>query len=299
MTDSNTIKFKCQLSKSLSINSNPDQTYFNENNLKGQWYMSEKFDGIRAIWTGKKLITRALREFRWVPEWFIDLLPDNFPLDGEIYVPNEPFGYFSSLSIQTKSEIAEEKWKKVKYLIFDTPQENIYFDKRLELLKKQKFPDFVKLIKFEKIDIQKEFNLVNKMFNDLMKKDKEGVMLIKADSNYEFGKRSKFSLKYKKIESGEAKVIGLCEGTGKYKNFLGKLKCQLHNGKIFHCGTGFDDNQRKSYNFNENEVTITPFDENTICPRIGDIITYNCMEIIKKTNVPRMSVFKGIRVDLI
>jgi hypothetical protein len=35
----------------------------------------------------------------------------------------------------------------------------------------------------------------------------------------------------------------------------------------------------------------------TEVPKIGDIISYSCMEIIEKTGVPRMSVYRGIRPE--
>ena len=45
------------------------------------WYLSEKYDGLRGIWTGKELIARPSKKegqmkgkiFNYVPEWFINM----------------------------------------------------------------------------------------------------------------------------------------------------------------------------------------------------------------------------------
>jgi hypothetical protein len=55
------------------------------------WYMSEKFDGQRAIWDGSKFVTRGSssgepRVYPYVPIWFIALMPPGIPLDGEFFI---------------------------------------------------------------------------------------------------------------------------------------------------------------------------------------------------------------------
>src|SRR3954470_6697744 len=48
------------------------------------WWMSEKLDGLRAYWDGKRLISRLGNEFH-APDWFIKGLPSH-PLDGELFL---------------------------------------------------------------------------------------------------------------------------------------------------------------------------------------------------------------------
>ena len=49
------------------------------------------------------------------------------------------------------------------------------------------------------------------------------------------------------------------------------------------------------YTFDKGEcIHINPNTSEVKVPRVGDIITFKCMEIIQKTGVPRMSVYKGI-----
>lgn len=282
-----------QLSYTLEINKVPDKEYFIKNKLYGSWFISEKYDGIRAIWTGTELITRSWRPFTYVPLWFIKFFPRGVPLDGELYIPGVPFSSFSSLAVTKQSEEVDKKWENVQYLIFDTPVKDYNFEQRLGMLKGMKFRgNQVKAIKFKKIkNIDKEFDTVNDFFDEVTGRGGEGVMLIKGCSHY-ISRRSRESLKYKKEYHGEATVVGLCEGQGKYYQKLGKLKCKLPNGKIFYCGTGFSDAEREMYQFDK---TVCVCIENTVrVPKVGDKIKYTCMEIIEKTGVPRMSVYKGL-----
>ena len=47
------------------------------------WFMTEKFDGIRVFWTGKKMFSRAGKEIK-VPDFFLLCLPP-VALDGELW----------------------------------------------------------------------------------------------------------------------------------------------------------------------------------------------------------------------
>lgn len=48
------------------------------------WFASEKLNGCRAYWDGRKLWSRGGNIIK-APEWFTEQLPKRFPLDGEIY----------------------------------------------------------------------------------------------------------------------------------------------------------------------------------------------------------------------
>lgn len=292
-----------QLSYTLPLCEKPNIEYFKENKLGGTWYCSEKYDGIRALWTGKELITRSWRPFTYVPDWFIVQLPIGTPLDGELYIPDVPFSYFSSLAITKETDVVNDKWKKIKFMVFDMPVVNTQFEKRLLHLQKlknseKKLGKQIHIINFTKINnIQEDFFVVNTLFKNITQKGGEGIMLIRSESLYE-PKRTKNSLKYKKEHTGEATVIELCEGLGKYYKKLGKIKCKLPNGKTFYCGTGFSDAERNMYHFDKTQCEHIEDDTDTIkIPRIGDTITYSCMEIIQKTGIPRMSVYKGVRFN--
>lgn len=291
------------MSKSGPVNPQLSQVYNkSKHKITDNWYISEKYDGLRAIWDGYDLYTRSMRKWSYVPQWFVDLLPVGIKFDGEILIPNCNFSDFSTMTIQHQCDELDEKWKKVVYMVFDYPLDNMEFHKRLELLKFYipKENKTIKLVNFKKTN---DIQTIDNEFKKITKNGGEGIMLIKADSLYMEGKRPSHSLKYKKNQEGEATVIDILEGTGKYKSMMGKIKCQLSNGKTFLCGTGFTDKHRNMYHFDNGNLTLKTYnknDENTIeVPKIGDTITYSCMEFTTKTGVPRMSVYKGIRTDLI
>lgn len=83
------------------------------------WLMSEKLDGLRAIWTGKELLSREGHAFRH-PAWWTAGLPD-MALDGELYAGpgtlSKVAGMFHRL------EPIDAEWATVKFHVFDAPAE--------------------------------------------------------------------------------------------------------------------------------------------------------------------------------
>jgi DNA ligase-1 len=76
------------------------------------WWVSEKFDGVRAIWTGARLLTRHGKELK-APAWFTAGLP-NMRLDGELWMGRGTFDALVS-TIQRKGS----DWAGVKFMVFD------------------------------------------------------------------------------------------------------------------------------------------------------------------------------------
>ena len=54
---------------------------------QGFW-VSEKFDGVRAVWDGQRLCFRSGREIA-APDWFVRALPHHL-LDGELWFGARP-----------------------------------------------------------------------------------------------------------------------------------------------------------------------------------------------------------------
>lgn len=106
------------------------------------WYCSEKLDGLRAYWDGG--ITRGmtcadvcfanigkgggerLASGLWTrlgkpvhaPDWFLDGLPE-VPLDGELWAGRAEWETASSVVRTYDSSTVD--WKKIRYLVFDSP----------------------------------------------------------------------------------------------------------------------------------------------------------------------------------
>jgi DNA ligase-1 len=74
----------------------------------------------------------------------------------------------------------------------------------------------------------------------------EGSM-VKANVPYEL-KRSYSWMKIKPTLDMDVKVIGMTQGEGKYTGMVGALICETPEGKTFHLGSGFSDEERTIWN---------------------------------------------------
>ena len=248
------------------------------------WYASEKFDGYRAIWDGKDFRSRAGNIFE-APSWFKLWMPPGEVLDGELFMGRENF---EECGIFRKKHPDSEEWKKagVKYQIFDAPNHKGMFEDRQKHIKKVikmrcdlksnvgKCP--LILTTQKKVKNEEE---VKMMFQKLVSKGAEGIMLRAPQSPYE-AKRSSFLLKVKQSFDDECKIIGYKEGSGKYKGMLGAFHCQLlKNPKIEFDISGMNDQIRANYKKTH---------------KIGTIVTFSYMGLSTK-GVPRHPVYQRIR----
>lgn len=282
-----------QLSKALS------KTYTQPPN---GWYLSEKYDGLRGIWTGKELVARPSKKdgvmkgkvFNYVPEWFINLLPRGVSLDGELWLGRGKFQEISGLSnykISKKitKEYLDSMWKDVKFMLFDIPHLNLPYIDRLQELKK--IVDSIKIkqgdstIELSTQIIVKDAEHLSELYTDYIINGAEGIILREPNSYYET-KRSKLLLKMKLNNDAEATITGYLLGTGKYKGMLGSLICSI-NGKKFNIGTGFNDKMRNEYNDPESKYYMP----------IGSTVNFGYMELTKD-GIPRHPVYRGIRTDI-
>ena len=83
------------------------------------------------------------------------------------------------------------------------------------------------------------------MFDDIVKKGAEGLMLHRADLLYHSG-RSDDLLKLKPWQDAEATVNEILPGKGKFSGMMGELVVKDKRGHIFSIGSGFSDNERRN-----------------------------------------------------
>jgi len=265
------------------------------------WYLSEKYDGLRGIWTGKELVARPTKKngvlkgkvFNYVPKWFINMLPPGVSLDGEIWMGRGRFQEVSGLSnLKLGKKITEQyldaKWKDVKFMVFDLPHSKKPYVERKDELKK--IIDEINIKQGKDCPIQmSNYTIVKdnltELYTEYTLNGAEGIVLREPDSLYET-KRSKLLLKMKLSDDAEAIVVGYVPGTNKYKGLLGSLICEI-NGNKFNIGTGFNDLMRKEYN--------DPHSDNYI--PIGSKVNFGYMEMTKY-GIPRHPVYRGIRTDI-
>lgn len=237
----------------------------------GPYLISEKYDGVRALWDGKTLFSRAGNVIA-APAQFIGKLPSR-PLDGELWMAR---GQFEKLSgIIRKTTPLDNEWRQIKYMIFELPEAPGVFAERYEQIKQivahANFPQLVAVEQFRVADNAE----LRRKFDEIVRAGGEGLMLHRADAPYVTG-RNDVLLKLKPLEDAEATVIGYVPGKGKYKGKMGALQVETADGKRFHVGAGFTD-----------AVRANP-------PAIGAMITFTYRGLTKN-GLPRFATYLRIR----
>ena len=241
-------------------------------NIKNYW-VSEKYDGVRAYWDGQQLITRQGNIIH-APDGFINALP-NTPLDGELWIDRGKFDELSGIIRQQK--IINTNWEKIKYMVFDLPASPYRFDVRLQHLKiiiKNINKKHIQLIKQTKISSHR---LLLKKLDDAVAKNAEGLMLHLGSSIYK-NKRSNDVLKLKKYYDAEAIVIKYIPGKGKFSGMLGSMLVEMPNKTRFKIGSGFSNAERRNP------------------PKIGSTITYKYFGLTSKGK-PRFASYMRIKTN--
>ena len=237
------------------------------------YLVSEKYDGVRALWDGKALHTRAGRIIA-APAWFTKGFPC-MPLDGELWLARGQFDAVSGAVRKDKPIDAE--WRGISYLVFELPNATGTFKARSKHIKQIiDLANVSHLKAVTQFEIKDEAALKFKL-KQMVADGAEGLMLHKADALYLTG-RSDALLKLKPYYDAEATVIGHTPGRGKYKGKLGALLVETPEGIRFKLGTGFSDAQRENP------------------PKVGSLVTYSYHDKTKNGR-PKFASFLRVRVD--
>lgn len=236
-----------------------------------QYLVSEKLDGVRAIWDGKKLTSRQGNIIN-APAWFIKDLP-NTPLDGELWLAR---GQFDALSGAVRKDIPiDAEWQNISYQIFELPNAQGDFNARAKrIVKIVDQANLTHLKAVAQFHVKNEAEL-NKKLKQVVANGGEGLMLHRADAAYITG-RSDVLLKLKLLLDAEAIVIAHLPGKGKYVGKLGALLVEAQDGIRFKLGTGFSDAQRENP------------------PAIGSLVTYTYRDKTKNGK-PKFASFLRVR----
>jgi DNA ligase 1 len=236
-----------------------------------EYLVSEKLDGIRAVWDGKQLVSRQGHPIH-APAWFTKQFPAQ-ALDGELWIARGQFELLSATVRQTVPEDAA--WQKVTYYVFELPNaEGSFADRarQLEQLAQKINSPYLKAIK--QFHVQDEQSL-KRTLDNVVAKHGEGLMLHRADAPYLTG-RNHALLKLKPQLDAEATVIAYVPGKGKYVGKMGALLVERPDGLQFKLGTGFSDAERANP------------------PPIGSQVTYTYRDITKKGK-PKFASFVRVR----
>lgn len=237
------------------------------------YWVSEKLDGVRAHWDGRRLIMRGGSTIQ-APAWFTAGFPP-VPLDGELWAGR---GTFEEVSGTVRRQQPDEAaWRRVRYMVFDMPDPELTFDLRLDALRA-----LLDGADNPHIQVVKQFRLEDHAalmdtLEQVAAAGGEGLMLHRAEARHRAG-RSDDLLKLKPYLDAEARVVGHLPGKGKYTGMLGALQVQTGDGRRFAIGTGLSDAQR-----------LDP-------PPVGSIVTYQ-YQGLTSNGIPRFASFLRVRTS--
>ena len=246
------------------------ERYHSEIDVSRYW-VSEKLDGVRAIWDGKALRFRSGNQVP-APQWFVDALPDQ-PLDGELWLARGSFDQLSAIVRRQTPDDAE--WRHVRYMIFELPNAAGSFSERVEQIKAvtatANLPWLQAVPQFRLPDSA----ALQKKLREIVRNGGEGLMLHRADAAYETG-RSSTLLKLTSWLDAEAIVVAHLPGKGKYAGMTGALQMEMPDGRRFALGSGLSDDLRRNP------------------PPIGTSVTYRYRELTKN-GMPRFPRYLRVR----
>ncbi|GAB3483018.1 DNA ligase [Marinomonas epiphytica] len=238
-----------------------------------EYLVSEKYDGIRAIWTGQKLLTRKGNEIH-APAWFIEPLP-NIWLDGELWSKRQDFEFISSVVRKKKPQNAQ--WQSIRYMVFDAPDKARLLTFEERYVRYQRIVAELGVSHIQPVE-QRSLNSTDELYQMLKERvadGAEGLMLHRKAALFHHG-RSDNLLKLKPYLDAEARVTKILPGKGKYLGKMGSIEVAMPSGLRFKIGTGFTDAERESP------------------PQIGDLITYQYQGFTKR-GLPRFTSFLRVR----
>jgi len=190
------------------------------------WWMGEKYDGIRAFWNPKRnnVYSRQGNVIQ-VRNDFENVIPVLF-LDGEFWFGRRKFIQAARLiHCKTDRSETEIKWPFARYAVFDCPSPQLpdmKFEARYTKLLSIK-KDHAHMLPCTRLRCKSRSHMKNYLNNVIHNKG-EGIMLRKPNTVYDRG-RSYSLFKAKNMTDAEAVVVGIQEN---------KYICKLPNGdKIY------------------------------------------------------------------
>lgn len=240
-----------------------------------EYLVSEKYDGVRAIWKNGELRTRNGNIIH-APSWFVKGWP-NLWLDGELWAGRQNFEQV--MSTVTKLRPVDAQWKQIRFMVFDAPNPKQVFARRAafyqELLTRAELEYIKPVVQFK---VQNNIEL-SALLHHYTRQGAEGLMLQKAHASFANGRTNNL-LKLKAYMDAEATVIAHLPGKGKYLNMTGALLVRYQDAEgqavEFKIGTGLSDKQRQHP------------------PGIGSIITFK-YHGYTRNGVPRFASFLRVR----
>ena len=237
------------------------------------YWVSEKYDGVRAYWDGHRLWTRGGEPIA-PPVWFTEGWP-SMPMDGELWAGRGRFEEASGTVRQLQP--SDEAWRRIRFMVFDLPSHHGVFDERLkayQALVRELDRPWVVAVPQERIT---DHSALQRRLKADVQAGAEGLMLHRGDSPYR-ALRGDDLVKLKPFDDAEARVLSHLPGKGRHAGRMGALWVETPEGLRFRLGTGFSDAQREHP------------------PAIGSWITYR-HHGLHDSGLPRFASFLRERPD--
>ena len=249
------------------------QVYRPSVDLQDYW-VSEKYDGVRGYWDGQTLRTRGGETVN-APAWFTAGWPST-ALDGELWAGR---GQFAQAQSTTRRDNAgDSAWQAMRFMVFDLPAHPGSFDERLPAL--QAVVARIGQPWVQAVAQQRVANdaALQALLQRTVHAGGEGLMLHRGASLYRAG-RSDDLIKVKTHDDTEARVVAHLPGKGKHAGRLGALLVEMPSGQRFKLGTGLSDAERSAP------------------PAVGSWVTYR-FRGTHDSGLPRFASFVRVRQDL-
>jgi DNA ligase 1 len=230
------------------------------------WLMSEKLDGVRAIWNGKDYVSREGLVFA-VPDSMKTGMP-SVPLDGEFWCGRGGFEKTVAAVRSTSKSVA--LWGDVRFMVFDAPVPGTY-DERMAVVASEELPAHVSVVEQRPVLAESVFD---RFYEKIIRQGGEGAVLRDPDAIYVAG-RSGTVLRRKDHSAEEVKVVGYARPDDIASTKIQSLICE-REGKIFRVYSGMTDMDRRNP------------------PAVGDMVTIRYKTLTNK-GTPREPVFVSVR----
>lgn len=237
------------------------------------WLVSEKYDGVRALWDGRQLRFRSGRVVA-APAWFVACLPPR-ALDGELWLGRGRFDELSGLVRRARPD--DDGWRALRYMVFELPgAPGRFADRATELTQLASAAGWAQLQAVPQAPLTSRQALRARL-DAVVRGGGEGLMLHRADAAYVTG-RSAALLKLKPQQDADAIVVAHLAGQGRHAGRLGALRVRRDDGVEFQIGSGFSDAQRDDP------------------PPLGSTVTYSYRGHTPQ-GLPRFASFLRLRPD--
>ena len=203
------------------------------------YLVSEKYDGVRALWDGRQLRFRSGLLVP-APAGFLQGLP-SIPLDGELWLGRGRFEATSGLARRLAANDAD--WQGFHYMVFDLPRGAGGFARRQTLLQALLHQHGNPMVQAVPQATVPDRAALLRRLDTVVQAGGEGLVLRHVDAPYAAG-RSAAMLKLKPLQDAEAVVLAHLPGRGRLAGRLGALQVRADDGQVFQIGTGFSDAER-------------------------------------------------------